>query len=299
MRPIFIPASGGNLAERLLRDRGWSRVFVAGFAKRQLTRAYAKLRAGCWKPPAPRMKSRYVISMTSWPPRFADLPLVLLTLVQQTMGAERIVLWLTEADRDILDPEIEKCFAPFGLQITTCDDLKSHKKWLPLIESGHANSFVICDDDIIYPREWLASLLNEARPDAFVGLRAHEVKLDGRYSIASYAQWTKQICGCKHPSPWVFVTGGGGAIVNPQRISERFMARSEILSKCPTADDVWLNAMHVASGILPFKTKYSYPCLELPGTHVCGLANENVGGGENDRQMANVAEFYANAGVDL
>lgn len=289
---IFLPASGGNLAERLLHNRGRARAFIASYAHSQLRKTYSLFVEGRWMPPVPERTSKTIISLTSWVPRFNDLPLVLLTLIQQTTKPQEIVLWLTESDRNLLDNGVEKLFKPHGVRIAICDDLKSHKKWLPMIESGHAEPFVICDDDIIYPREWLARLLVEDRKDAFVGLRAHQMIVNRRREIGPYASWKKQISATGEPSPFVFVTGGAGAIIDPERIKDCFLKRATILSKCPTADDIWLNMIHISSGIYPYKTRYSFPCLEIPGTAKCGLAAANVEGGDNDRQMTNIDEWF-------
>ena len=246
---MFLPGIDGNFAERLLRDRGRTRALVAAYAHSQLCKTYHRFLADRWEPPTPLHQARACVSLTSWPPRFNDLPLVLLTLIQQTARPQEIILWLTESDQKLLDPQVERRFTPYGVRVSICDNLKSHKKWLPMIESGHAKPFVICDDDIVYPRTWLARLLAEERSDAFVGLRAHRITLDKNGKIKPYTAWKKQMTAVFQPSPLTFVTGGAGAIIDPQRIPSRFLDRAEILSKCPTADDVWLNAIHNGSGI--------------------------------------------------
>ena len=38
-----------------------------------------------------------IVSLTSWPPRIASLPPVIDSLLQQTVPADRIILWLAEA----------------------------------------------------------------------------------------------------------------------------------------------------------------------------------------------------------
>src|SRR5271155_2774014 len=118
----ILPLSGGNFAERVLRDRGRGRSFFAGLFASQLRKTYSLFCAGRWHPPVPKRSSSIPISLTSWPPRFADLPLVLLCLIQQSVKPQEIVVWLVDTDKNLLDPNIERLFKPHGVRIAVCDD---------------------------------------------------------------------------------------------------------------------------------------------------------------------------------
>jgi len=161
-----------------------------------------------------------------------------------------------------------------------------------MIESGHHEAFVICDDDIVYPREWLARLLADNREDAFVGLRAHQVTFASGGAVEPYANWEKLVSPPRAPQFSIFITGGAGAIIHPKRINVEFLDRATILQKCPTADDVWINVMHWASGYACYKTKYSFPCLALPTAELSALEGQNVGRRANDVQLAAVMNWW-------
>lgn len=288
----MLPRKGLDVfSERLLRDRGRTRTFLASCWHQRLTRTYEQFSKGKWTPSEPAFSSDTLISLTSWKPRLPDLPLVLLTLIQQTCRPGGINVWLTEGDLRRLDDKVVTLYRPFGVIFRTCDDLKSHKKWLPLLESGHCDPFVICDDDILYPRSWFEGLISENREDSYVGCKCHRIVYREDNSITPYRSWEKQINWHQEPSTSVFVTGCGGAIVHPNRITEEFRDRRTIFSKCPNADDVWLKAAHQAAGFPCYKTKYSFPCLELPESGTSGLAQANVDGEGNDVQIQNVSEF--------
>jgi hypothetical protein len=289
--PISLPAAGGRFNERLLRDRGRAREWVARRCRLALANALEALSLGHWGPPEPLEHSKVEISLTSWKPRLPELPLVLLTLIQQTVRPRAINLWLSPADIEFLDPQVPELFAPYGLRIRMCDDLRCHKKWLPMVESGHREPFVICDDDIIYPREWFARLIAESDGDYYAGCKCHRIVREPDGTLAPYATWEKQITYDGQASHSIFVTGCGGAVIKPMRLREESFSRDEILAKCPNADDVWLKAAHQASGIPCFKTRYSFPCLELPGSSAVGLAKTNVSAHGNDVQLANVADM--------
>lgn len=290
---IFLPFSGGSIAERLLRNRGRPRHALAVQHVGRLQRAFAAFMRDEWGPPDERNVSEYRVSLTSWRPRLAELPLVLLTLLQQTLQPREIVVWLTRQDHQTIAENIRERFGASGVRFQICDDLKSHKKWLPMIEAGHREPFVICDDDIIYPKGWFAALVAEDRSDAYVGAKCHYITFDPKKLIAPYLDWKKQIRTDGQPSHRVFVTGCGGAVIHPERISKNFLNREDLFKQCPKTDDIWLKAAHLAADIPCYKTRYCLPCLDIPGTNESGLALTNVEGGGNDLQIRNLGQFFS------
>jgi hypothetical protein len=290
---IALPFSGGIIPERLLRNRGRLRRTVAALHVQKLRKALDALLRDQWVPLISSEVSTCWLSLTSWRPRLADLPLILITLLQQTLRPKEIVVWLTAEDHKTIAENLRVRFGELGIRFQICDNLKCHKKWLPMIEEGHQTPFVICDDDIIYPKEWFAALVAEDRSDAYVGAKCHRISIGAKGLIAPYSAWKKQIRTDGQPSHKIFVTGCGGAVIHPQRIPRAFLERAQITRHCPHADDVWLKAAHLAAGIPCYKTRYSFPCLELPGTNASGLAKLNVDNGGNDEQIGRVAEWFA------
>jgi len=282
---MFLPFSNGSLAEGLLRNRGRLRHALASYHAGRLRRTLALFLEDKWRPSSTRAVSDYRISLTSWRPRLPDLPLVLLTLLNQTLRPREIVVWLTATDHAAIAEPIRARFTAFGVRFEICADLKCHTKWLPILEEGHRAPFVICDDDIVYPRNWFGALVAEDRPDAYVGAKCHRITLDPKGLIRPYSEWEKQIGPGGPPSHRVFITGVGGAVIHPERIAAEFRDRKGLMESCPRADDIWLKLAHMAAGVPCAKTRYRFPCLELPDTDQTGLAVSNVDRGGNDRQM--------------
>jgi hypothetical protein len=275
----------GSIGARLLRDRGRSREWVARQIVGRRLKGLQRLLAD---PEAVRPAGRTVgisVSLTSWLPRLEVLPLVLLGLVEQTVRPSAIDVWLTAEDEALLDSFLKAAFARHGVRFRTCDDLGPHKKWLPLVESGVRGAFVICDDDILYPCDWLERLTLEDRADAYVGIKCRRMRWSPDGALLPYVKWDKDVKHGQSPSRDLFITGCGGAIIHPDRLGNKFRDRQKIANECPRADDIWLKAAHVAAGIPCYKTKYSFPCLEIPGTMASGLMPSNVDRGENDAQM--------------
>jgi hypothetical protein len=210
-----------------------------------------------------------------------------------------IHVWLTPSDYGLMDPAVMERFSANGVHFDTCDDLGPHKKWLPMIEGGAREPFLICDDDILYPRDWLESLIREDREDAYVGTRCHRIRRHASGMPLSYEKWNRDVDWELSPSFDLFITGCGGAIIHPDRISSEFRDRKAIFEKCPKADDIWLKAAHAAAGIPCYKTRYSFPCLEIPGTGATSLMQTNVDAGGNDCQLTAVKQWLQQTGKYL
>jgi len=280
----------GHLGWVMMRDRGRIREVVASRYAARLRRLYADFLAGRWAP-ANSDATGHPLSLTSWRPRLPDLPLVLLSLLCQSIRPSSTHVWLSSVDHALMDPSVMEKFSFHGVRFERCDDLGPHKKWLPMIESGMCDPFVICDDDILYPRDWLKHLLHEDRNDAYVGVRCHRIRYDDKGNPLSYEKWSRDIPWSPSPSQDLFITGCGGAIIYPDRIYGEFRDREAIFEKCPRADDIWLKAAHAAAGMPCYKTRFSFPCLEIPGTGATSLMQTNVDAGGNDRQLSAIHDL--------
>jgi len=231
------------------------------------------------------------VSLTSWTPRLETLPLTLVGLLDQKLRACEIHVWLTADDLGRLPLSIIEAFSAHGVRFQTCENLGPHKKWLPMLQMGYDRPFVICDDDVFYPRSWLGRLLDEDRPDAYVGTRVHRMAACGS-ELVGYEFWKRDIGWDGKPSEWNFITGCGGAVIHPERIGAEFRDWERIRKACPKADDIWLKAAHLAAGIPVYKTRYSFPCLEIPGTGESALLAGNVDAGGNDSQLGILRQLW-------
>jgi hypothetical protein len=277
--------AGGNTAQRLLRNRGKLRNTFSFWNERILRRTLGHFLAGQWQPERPVGQSTHAISLTSWSKRLDVLPLTLLSLVRQDVRPEAIYVSLTGEDLGAMSPSAVEAFSKHGVVFTETPNYLSHKKWLPLLLSGRERPFVVCDDDIIYPRSWFGKLVAEDRDDAYVGVKCHRILLGEGGAPLPYSTWVKQIYSEHAPSHYFFTTGCGGEILHPSRVLPDYRDWDRIAALCPKSDDVWLKAAHLAAGIPVFKTKYCFPCLEVPGTDITGLSLVN-NTGLKDKQIA-------------
>jgi hypothetical protein len=267
--------AGGNIAQRLLRNRGKLRKIFSRINEKSLRRMLKLFVSGEWVPSEGQINFDYSICLTSWHKRLDSLPLTLISLIRQNIRPQYIYVWLAENDFHSFPNSIAHKFSRYGVIFKTCPDYRSHKKWLPMVLSGRTKPFVVCDDDIIYPSSWFGNLISEDRADAYVGCKCHRITLKADGSAQPYAKWVRQVYRERKPSHYLMTTGCGGEILHPNRILPDFLDWGRIQLACPKSDDIWLKAAHLEAGIPVYKTKYCFPCLELPGTDASGLALTN------------------------
>jgi hypothetical protein len=290
---VLLETLNGPLGWRVLRNRGRARAFVSRLLQKNTQRRLHVFLSGNWQPSPPASGGRgFAVSLTSWTLRLEALPLTLISLLDQKLRACEIHVWLTVEDLGRLPQAVVEAFSAHGVIFQTCKNLGPHKKWLPMLQIGYEWPFVICDDDIFYPRDWLRSLIKEDRSDAYVGTRVHRMGACGS-DLAGYESWSRDIAWDGKPSEWNFITGCGGAVIHPERIGSDFRDWDRIQNECPKADDIWLKAAHLAAGVPVYKTRYSFPCLEIPGTGESALLAANVDSGGNNSQLGILKQEWA------
>ncbi|MCU1528453.1 MAG: hypothetical protein JWP75_2216, partial [Frondihabitans sp.] len=124
-----------------------------------------------------------------------------------------------------------------------------HKKYLPYVEgeTHHTIPLVTADDDLLYPRDWLETLVAAYRPEdrVVVAHRVHRIAVV-RNDIAPY--WTWGRATSSRPSARHFATGGSGLVLPPAVLDHLRELGRGFEGRAPTADDVWLNFAILDSG---------------------------------------------------
>jgi hypothetical protein len=102
--------------------------------------------------------------------------------------------------------------------------------------------------------------------------------------FAKYDDW--QLTHTTEPSLLHFLTGGAGAIFPPTIQLSLKRASTGFVSRCPRADDIWLNVHSLRAGYKVRQiAKESFRLVEIPGTQSLALSHSNVVCKENDRQI--------------
>jgi len=239
-----------------------------------------------------------IVSLTSYRRRLWDAAFAIETIMQQTMKANRIVLWLSHDDYKEI-PQALKLLQKRGLEITECDDLLSYKKIIPSLRKFPNDVIVTIDDDVMYDPDVLERLIRAylKAPQYIHACRVHRITFNENGQLAPYQNWRWTI-STQGPHPLNFFTGCGGVLYPPHCLDEEAQNEAVFMKLCKTADDVWQNAMAIKKGTLVSKVNTHNPsgedyCLneiaQNESLYSVNVANQQL----NDVAMKSVFAKYA------
>ena len=233
-----------------------------------------------------------VVSLTSYENRFKDLPIVLYSLLNQSLKPDKIILWLDEEINDLMNLPYEITrFIKNGLKIRFVKDIGSYTKAIYAFKEFPNSIIVTADDDIYYPSDWLKKLYLSyiANPDDIHVHRAHRVNLE-----MPYEKWEKHVEeeSARYDN---FLTGVGGVLYPPMCFSNEVLREDIFLKNAPTADDIWFWVM-----ALVHNRK-----IRVVKNHIKSLISVNIfnqmfsdnlykknQNGQNDVQLNSLMKFY-------
>jgi hypothetical protein len=232
-----------------------------------------------------------IVSLTSYPPRYATLALTLRSLLRQTVKADRTILWIAHDDFELLPREVRNLQSR-GLEIRLTDDTKSYNKILPTLDAFPEAYICTADDDIYYWPTWLEELVDGAGDNGRVVPchRAHEIAFGSDGTIKPYREWAFDV-ERRGESERLFPTGVAGALYPPGILSHAAGDRVAALNICLYADDVWLYWIGRRNGARYRTVGRHRKLLIWPGSQVKSLWEKNGSGG-NDIQIRNMIDKY-------
>ncbi len=228
-----------------------------------------------------------VVSLTTFELRWERVFYTLESIGSGRLKPSRIILWVTSSVLNMGIPEPLVRLQNRGLEIRTCEDFGPHKKYFPLVNYlESAEAFVTCDDDVLYPIDWLERLVAayKKQPDCVLAHCARKIQLGSDSTLAAYKQWPHTQSDI--PDFSNIAIGMGGVIYPPAMFSALRDAGNQFQSCCPRADDIWLKVISLRADIKVCQvSNLRLFLIEVPGSRESGLARSNVNSGGNDEQI--------------
>lgn len=143
-------------------------------------------------------------------------------------GVEIIPAWLEELERDS------------RLEIRWTENLGPYRKLLPVMTDVAEKDIVVtCDDDVVYGREWLTALLDQAvaTPRAVVCAQARIPIRNFFGRLQSYVHWPRVSTPGDHRT--AIPIGAGGIAYRKPLLDMKFLTWREFLRTAPMQDDLW------------------------------------------------------------
>ena len=238
------------------------------------------------------------ISLTSHSYKVDKVHLTIQSLMDQEFKADRIVLYLDEAEfNDSNLPNDLKLMVERGLTIDYHNDIGSYKKLIPALKQYPNDLLVTVDDDLIYPRSFLRKLYEAylKEPQFIHCYRMHYIKFDASGKVEPYRKWDLE-SNVTEPGFLVFPTGVGGVLYPPNSLHNDVLKEDAFLHLSPGADDVWFKAMSLLNGVQCKKIDSDIldhqNSITIRGTQEIGLFHENLKNDKNDKKIENVFSAY-------
>ena len=247
-------------------------------------------------PDAPKhgLPGRLIVSLTSYPPRYPWLHPTLLSLLDQTVSADLIVLWIAHDDYDQL-PEEVIALQGDQLVIEKCEDLRNFKRLVPALDR-YADAFIVfADDDMYYPDDWLERLANAFDPSdpTVVCYRGSRVEYTAEGKLASYRTWRNATDEkSEQPSTDLLPVNQAGVLYPPGSLLPEANDYSLIQMLSPTSDEAWLFFMWRFAGWRVRRVPGKFPAFaEWPGSQEEALWKMHRGG-RKDEHFQTLAKHY-------
>ena len=249
---------------------------------------------------------RLVISLTSFKDRINEVHKTIITLLNQSIKADEIVLWLAEEEFVNKEKELPQKLIelkPYGLSIKFRKrNIKSYKKIMPAITEYPDDIIVLADDDLYYKTNWLELLYNSylKNSEAIHCHRAHKVCFDENNKILPYEKWQRAVTVQMNNEIYLFTTGAGVLIPHPGKdmFFQDILNENLFMELAPEGDDLWLWVMALLNNteicIIPQNITeliYVNPARDFGITSGLTLYKSNKNGG-NDLQLNAILKHY-------
>jgi hypothetical protein len=233
-------------------------------------------------------KSTVVVSLTTHGRRVEKCYAAIESIAAGAARPNRLILWLNDASLigEGMPPSLRRLVRR-GLEVRLSENFGPHTKYYPYLLSeptSHA-PLVTADDDILYPKNWLQSLLQAAseEPTDIVCHRAKVMRMSGEV-LQPYMTWPD--CHNAHASTLHFATGVSGVLYPPEFLDKLRGEGDRFQEIAPKADDVWINSVAFRSGHAVRQVSANPALFPFVwGSQGQGLVHQNAFGGENDRQL--------------
>lgn len=229
-----------------------------------------------------------IVSLTSYPARINTINQVIETILQQSLSADKVILWLApeqfpnkEADL----PEVLLEQTQRGLIIDWYHDIRSYKKLIPTLKLYPEAIIVTIDDDNLYRNDWLKELFEEyykRRNEKVIishnvtRLYMHDDKLNSFSAPLFLDEDSHCDPGIVHPSAFNKIRGCGGVLYPPHSLHESIFDEQCFMTLAPTSDDIWFHVCALKQGYKVVALPVGRHSLDLiPGTQDTALCRVN------------------------
>lgn len=222
---------------------------------------------------------RIVVSMTTIPERASKIAPALRSLLDQSCPADRVLLaWPSPAKQGTCPKQSR---LPCGVEVFPCEDQGPATKFLAAHAVEPRAAIVVVDDDVIYPADFLATLLDAHRlePMTALGWRGWRLQpgVDPRDFDHVFATSVREA------TPVDVLLGTWGYLIPPGALDEAVHDFRGWPSELRFVDDVWISGHLARRGIARRVVPARGLPIETAASSISALTNGPNRSGHNDR----------------
>jgi len=234
-----------------------------------------------------------IVSLTSIPSRLHSLHLTLDSIFLQSTPPKKVILWLHDSHKASVPRKLEalvgECF-----EIRFSRKNSSHLKLVESLLSFPNETVVVCDDDVIYHKHWLASLLADHKtfPSDIIANECRQIAYQENGELFEYERWPyvmEKAC----TSMCLLPLGYGGVLYPPHSLNSDVVDESLYMALSPKADDLWFKAMSLLNKTTVRRSSSPPPKpIPIAGLKTNALSETNIKLDGNRKQWRAICEHY-------
>ena len=232
-----------------------------------------------------------IVSLTSIPSRLASLDIVIKSLFDQSSPPNLIILWLNHALKNDVPEQLKQLQGKY-FEIRYCEGSSSYRKLLPSLKAYPESTIVTCDDDLIYPENWLSNLYkaHKEHPGLVVSQVARIISRDENKRLKAYKAWP--FIRYESQNNHLLPIGFGGVLYPPNTFTEEVFNESLYMSLSPRADDLWFKAMSYLNNKQTYCASEKARPIPIMRTQKVSLGKKNIGADMNKKQWQALCDHF-------
>lgn len=237
--------------------------------------------------------SNLVVTLTSIPSRLKAVAITVRSLLRQSVRPSKIILWLNKDLKGRLPRELS-CLESDLFHICYVQGTESHRKLVCSLAEYESAILVTCDDDLIYPKDWLERLVSfhESHPNDVVAHECRNIAIDDKGEVLPYAEWKATQPGLSLST--TLAIGYGGVLYPPGSLCPKVIERELYMALAPKADDLWFKAMSYLQGTRVRRTDCSKPKpVPIIRSQKQALGKTNIKKDKNREQFAALVDYFS------
>lgn len=233
-----------------------------------------------------------VVSLTTIPSRVHSIHLVIRSLLKQTVRPTKIVLWVHKNLEKQLPKRLHKLRSDL-FEIRPTEGHSSHRKLVHSLTAYPNTPIVTCDDDLLYPKDWLEKLWTcaEMHPNKIIANQTRYIRYQDNGDVKPYKEW---IYPKKIKDPMAIIAIGAGGVWYPLGALDNAVTDQALYMKlAPKADDLWFKAMAILKNTATISpTQKSRTPIPIIGSQKVALKKTNIGADKNRVQWQALVDHY-------